>query len=177
MKTRDLTLIGVCAAAICVLAPWKITVTVVPVTLATLAIYLVSAILGSGKKAALAVSIYILLGAIGVPVFSGFTGGFQAVVGPTGGYIIGYVPMAFVIGIASDKMKGWIGYPIGMIMGTAVLYAFGTTWFCISRPSALAPALAACVFPFIGFDMVKIAVASVAAYKLKPVLKRTGSPC
>ncbi len=174
VKTRDLTLIGVCAAVICVLAPWKINITLIPVTLATFAIYLVSAVLGP-VKGSLAVLIYILLGAMGLPVFSGFVGGFQALVGPTGGYIIGYVPMAFIIGYASKAMKSAVKYPLGMIVGTFVLYAFGTAWFCISRPSALAPALAACVLPFIGFDLIKIAAASIAAYKLKPALAKTVS--
>lgn len=172
MKTRDLTLIGVCAAVICVLAPWKINITLVPMTLATFAIYLVSAILGPAKGS-LAVLIYILLGAMGVPVFSGFVGGFQALVGPTGGYIIGYVPMAFIVGYVSKAMKGAIKYPFGMILGTIILYTFGTAWFCISRPSALGPAIAACVLPFIGFDLIKIAAASIAAYKLKPALEKS----
>lgn len=168
---RTMTLIGVSAAIIAVFAPWKIPIGPVPITLATFAIYFVSAALGA-YKGTVATAIYILLGAVGVPVFSGFAGGAHVVAGVTGGYIVGYIFCALVTGIFSDKMRHWVKYPLGMTLGTVVLYAFGTAWYCILAKSALLPALAACVFPFVGFDIVKIAAASIVAAKIKPALER-----
>lgn len=170
-NVRTMALIGVSAAIIAVFAPWKIPVGAIPITLATFAIYLVSAVLGAYRGTA-ATAIYILLGAAGVPVFSGFAGGFHVLAGVTGGYIVGYIFCALATGFFSDKMHCWIKYPIGMVLGTAVLYAFGTAWYCIFAKSALVPALAACVFPFIGFDVLKIAAASIVAARIKPVLER-----
>lgn len=168
---RTMVLIGVSAAIIAVFAPWKIPVGPIPITLATFAIYFVSAVLGAYKGTA-ATAVYILLGAVGVPVFSGFAGGFHVVAGVTGGYIVGYIFCALVTGLFCDKMHHWSKYPIGMVLGTVVLYAFGTAWYCILAKSALVPALAACVFPFIGFDALKIAAASIVAARIKPVLDR-----
>ena len=91
MKTRDLTLTALFAAILCVAAPFSIPVGPIPITLATFAIYLAAIVLGK-KYGTLAVVIYILLGAVGLPVFSGFSGGFQKIVSATGGYIIGYIP-------------------------------------------------------------------------------------
>lgn len=171
MSVRALTFTAVATAIIAVLAPWKIPVGPIPITLATFAIYLTSAILGP-KRGTAAVGIYILLGAVGVPVFSGFMGGFHIVAGVTGGYIVGYIPLAFATGLTSAKMKHWIKYPLGMILGTAALYAFGTAWYCFAAKSALVPALAACVVPFIGFDALKITAASLLAARLRPNLER-----
>ena len=97
MKTKDLTQIALLSALICILAPWSVPVGPVPVTLATFAIYTVSAAAGK-RKGVVAVLVYLLIGAIGLPVFSNFTGGAQKVLGVTGGYMVGYVPMAFITG-------------------------------------------------------------------------------
>ncbi len=171
LDVRTMTLIGVSAAIIAVFAPWKIPIGPIPITLATFAIYFVSAVMGA-YKGAVATAIYILLGAVGVPVFSGFAGGLHIVAGVTGGYIVGYIFCALVTGLFCDKMHHWIKYPLGMFLGTVVLYAFGTAWYCTLAKSALMPALTVCVFPFIGFDILKIAAASLVAAPIRPMLDK-----
>jgi biotin transport system substrate-specific component len=125
------------------------------------------------KYGTLAVLLYILIGLVGLPVFSGFEGGAQKLVGPTGGFLIGYIPCALIIGLLVDKLekKIWI-YPVVMVLGTAVLYAFGTAWFMISLKYTLAAALMACVVPFLIFDAVKIVLASVVSPILRKTLKK-----
>ena len=98
--------------------------------------------------------------------------GLHIVAGVTGGYIVGYIFCALVTGLFCDKMHHWIKYPLGMVLGTVVLYAFGTAWYCILAKSALMPALAACVFPFIGFDILKIVAASLVAARIRPMLDK-----
>lgn len=105
MKTKDMVLTGVFAAVICVFAPFTIPIGAVPISLATFAVYLAAAVLGT-KKGTLAVLIYILIGMAGVPVFSGFAGGIGKILGVTGGYIIGYIPCAFAIGVFTERFGG-----------------------------------------------------------------------
>ena len=171
MKVRDLTFTAIFAALICVAAPWTVPVGPIPITLATLAVYLAAAVLG-WKKGTVAVVVYLLLGAVGVPVFSGFSGGFARLIGPTGGYLVGYIPCALLTGLVSDRFpKPW-GYAVGMVLGTVVLYALGTAWFCVQSGSELGHALAVCVVPFLIGDAIKIAAAIVLASILRPVLER-----
>ncbi|NLT12968.1 MAG: biotin transporter BioY, partial [Clostridiales bacterium] len=94
-------------------------------------------------------------------------------VGPTGGFLIGYIPCALIIGLLVDKLekKLWI-YPVSMVLGTAVLYAFGTVWFMVSLKYTLAAALVACVVPFLPGDAAKIVLASVIAPALRKLLKK-----
>ena len=104
VNVKAMTLTAVCAAIICVIAPWQIPVGAVPITLATFAVYMISAVTGPIRAAA-AVAIYIVLGSVGEPLFAGFKGGFNAVAGVTGGYIIGYLPCAFIIGLLCSKIS------------------------------------------------------------------------
>ena len=167
MKTRDLTLTALFAAILCVAAPFSIPVGPIPITLATFAIYLAAIVLGK-KYGTLAVVIYILLGAVGLPVFSGFSGGFQKIVSATGGYIIGYIPCAFIAGAMCEYGGNKKIYGIlGVILGTAVLYIIGTYWFMFVSGKELAYALGACILPFIPGDIIKLIVAVVVGYKLK----------
>ncbi len=168
LTVRSMVFIAIMAAVICVAAPYSIPLPgLVPVSLATFAVYLAGALLG-GKKGTLAVVIYILLGAVGLPVFSGFAGGFAKLLGVTGGYIIGYVPCALLTGIFADKFshKVW-AMPVGMVLGTAALYAFGTVWYMVETGSALGVALMGCVVPFLIGDAIKIALATALAFPLK----------
>lgn len=171
---KDLVFIALNAAIICVLAPISLTVNLVPFTLATLALYLCTAISGA-KRGTLSVLIYILIGAIGVPVFSGFTGGIHKLVGLTGGYIVGYIFCALAEGVLIDRFpsKLWM-YPAAMAIGTVLLYAFGTLWFMVVGGKALIPALTACVIPFLPFDLLKILVASGVAYPVRRQLTKRG---
>lgn len=168
---RDMTAIGVFAAFICIAAPWTVPVGPIPITLATFAVYSASAVLG-WKRGGAAVAIYLLIGFIGLPVFSGFEGGVQRIVGATGGYLMAYVPMAVVEGLFIDKFKKAWSFPVGMVLGTAVLYTFGTAWYCVLTGSEIIPAIMGCVVPFLLGDGIKIAAATALGVKLRAVADR-----
>ena len=175
MKVRDMTLTAVMAALICVAGPMVIPTGPVPLSLATFAVYLSGAVLGK-KRGTLAVALYLLIGCIGVPVFSSFTGGFQKLAGVTGGYLVGYLPCAFLSGLGSEtaeeKGRNWF-LPALMAVGTAVLYIVGTAWFMLQTGNAFGAALSLCVGPFLPGDAAKIAAASLLAHPLKKAVSRT----
>ena len=161
-KTYTLVVTALMAAVTCILAPLSIPIGPVPISLTNFAIYLSLYVL-DWKKGTISYLIYLLIGLVGVPVFSGFTGGVAKLAGPTGGYIIGFIPMAIIAGIAIDKFhQRWI-HLIGMIIGTVVCYAFGTLWFCLQSGTPVMSALSICVFPFIPGDLIKIVIAFVIA--------------
>lgn len=164
---HGMVFMAIFAAIICIAAPVSVQIGPIPITLATFAIYLAGAMLG-GKRGMIAVIVYIMLGAVGLPVFSNFNGGFTALLGPTGGYIIGYIPLVLLTGIFSDmnSKKHWTMI-IGMLLGTVALYTFGTAWFMIMTSSSLGRALALCALPFIPGDALKIACVSAIAIPLK----------
>lgn len=167
LSVRSMVFMAVFAALICVAAPFGFNVGPIPITLATFAIYLAGAILG-GKRGTVAVIVYILLGAVGLPVFSNFNGGFGALLGPTGGYIIGYIPLVLITGVFADmnSKKHWTMI-IGMLLGTVVLYTFGTAWYMILTGKNLVTALTTCVLMFLPGDAIKIACVSAIAIPLK----------
>ena len=120
-----------------------------------------------GKRGTLAVLVYVLLGAVGVPVFAGFSGGIGALLGNAGGYIIGFIVMAVIAGLVIDNChKPWIQL-IGMIVGTIVCYLFGTIWFCIVADYTFKAALAVCVIPFIPADLIKMIIAMIIGPMIK----------
>lgn len=172
MKGRDITMTALLAAMICISAPWSVPVGPVPVTLATFAVYLSGASAG-WKRGGLAVLVYVLLGAAGMPVFSGFSGGVQKLFGVTGGYILGYIPCALLAGLMTDKFSGagWAA-PTGMILGTLVLYAMGTVWFMLQTNNPLSATLLTCVVPFLAGDACKIILASLLAPRLRKLIDR-----
>lgn len=175
LKTIDMIYVGLSAAIIAVCAWITLPVGPVPFTLQTMAICLVAGLFG-WKRGTFATVIYIALGAVGVPVFSGFKGGIGALVGPTGGYIIGFVFTALIVGFVSDKTKGKLwAIAVSMVVGIAVCYAFGTGWFYYfiqsTKPMTLGAVLGACVVPFIIPDLAKIAIASILVNRLKSLVK------
>ena len=117
---------------------------------------------------------YLLLGAVGAPVFSGFAGGLSALVSPSGGYLIGFFFTAlFMWGV--EKITGDKTWKLGlaMVMGAVIYYAFGTAWFMVVYPMGgesvgLWTALTWCVFPYIGFDAIKIVLALLLSVRLRP---------
>ncbi len=153
------------AAVICVLAPLSIPIGPIPVSLTTLVLYLSVYLIG-WKLSTLSLITYLAIGMIGLPVFSGFSGGFSRILGPTGGYIVGFLPMVIVSGMVIEKSRNRMLQFLGLIAGTALCYALGTAWYCYVAGVALQPALAACVYPFIPVDLVKM----VAAMLIGPVI-------
>lgn len=178
MKLREMCFIALMAAVICVCAPFSINVGPVPISLCSFTVYLAGALLGM-KKGTAAVLIYILLGAVGLPVFSNFGAGFSKIAGATGGFIIGYLPCAALTGLGADliakKRAGKWMYPVSMLIGTAVLYAMGTAWFMhVLTGKTLSAALSACVIPFLAGDAIKIALASLVGITAKERLVKAG---
>lgn len=178
LSVRRMVFTALFAALICVAAPFTVPVGAIPITLATFAIYLTGALLG-GKLGVIATGVYIMLGAVGLPVFSGFRGGFGALFGATGGYIIGYIPLVLITGIFADINSKKINRAlsialtvIGMILATAALYTFGTIWYMIVSGSDLVTSLTVCAVPFIPGDAIKIACATALAAPLKSRLNR-----
>ena len=177
MKTKDMVLCALCAALTCILAPVSIpTPGGVPVSLATFTVMLSGLLLGE-KLGTLSQLIYILLGSAGLPVFAGWTGGIGLVLGMTGGYIIGYLFLAFFTGLfyfrIGKKKTGTARYfwmVLGMAAGTLVLYAFGTFWFMHVTGMDLTASLAACVVPFLPGDAVKIAAAAALTGQIEKAL-------
>lgn len=171
MKAKNLTLTAMCAALCCILAPIAIPVGAVPVSLALFAVMLTASLSGSVRGTA-AVGLYIALGAVGLPVFAGFTGGFERITSATGGFIIGYLPCALLVGlVCGGDVKLW-RYPVGMAAGTLCCYAVGTVWFAVSTCTSLMQSLTVCVLPFVLFDAIKIAAASAICPRLKKAVSR-----
>lgn len=165
-KIKKLITCGLFAALLSVLSPWSLTLGVIPVTLATFAVYLCGALLPPGRALA-ACGVYLALGGCGVPVFSGFRGGIFCFLSPTGGYLLGYLPCVLLVSlIIRARHRRPAAYPVAMIAGTVALYLCGTVWYCIVSGVPPLPALQVCVLPFLPGDAMKIAVASVLAAAL-----------
>ncbi len=160
--------IALVTAVICVLSPFSIPIGPVPISLSLFAIYIGLYAIG-WKWGTVSILIYILLGLVGVPVFSNFSSGPAKLFGPTGGYIIGYIFVGIIGGLCIDKFKQFYIHAIGLVIAVAVCYAFGTAWFLVVMPDYdLVKALSVCVIPFIPADIIKI----VCAVLVGPVLRK-----
>lgn len=173
ITVSQMAAIAVMAAVICVLGPLSVPIGAVPISLTPLAVYISVFLLGR-KKGTMAVFLYILIGLIGIPVFSGFTGGPGKLFGPTGGYLISFVPMAYLAGIFIDRYwNRWLLQLLGMLLGLVLCYAFGTVWLATVAGYTFTQALAIGVIPFIGFDLAKIAVSLLLGRTLRERLAKT----
>ena len=167
-STTKLCMMGLSASLICVIAPIPILLpTGIPTTLQTFIITLTAIILGA-KPAFTTTLIYVLLGAFGLPVFSNFTGGWQSITGPTGGFLLSFPIMAYIIGWASDSYtkKNWT-LVTGIAIGTLLNFACGISQFCIVTKSSLAVGFATCVLPFIPLAILKAFLAYFIGKKIK----------
>lgn len=173
--TYDMVYISVFTVLIAICS-WISIPFVVPFTLQTLGIFLTLGILG-GKRGTAAVVIYILLGAIGVPVFAGFTSGIGIIMGSTGGYIVGFLFTALIMwGIEQLFGKSRITLAISMVAGLVACYLVGTVWLMLvyahnAEPVGVWTALTWCVLPFVIPDLLKIALAMYLSERLKKVIK------
>ncbi|MBQ7994126.1 MAG: biotin transporter BioY [Solobacterium sp.] len=168
MNTKQLTAAALMAALISVLAPLSIPLAgQVPVSLATLAVMLSGALIGS-KAGTLSALIYLLLGFIGIPVFAGWTSGAGILFGMTGGYLFGYLPLAFVTGLFYEKKESPLSLFLGMLAGTVILYVLGTLWFMKYTGTALVASLSACVIPFLPGDLLKMILVVILAPRIHP---------
>lgn len=175
-NVKQIALVGLMAAIICVLAPFALPIPISPVaiSLGTLAIYFVLTVLGL-KLGTVSVIVYILLGLVGLPVFAGFTSGPGKLFGPTGGYIIGYLLMAPICGFFIDRWGDkFLSSFLGMILGTAVLYLFGSLWLAYQASYPLPQAFTVGVVPYIPGDLIKLILAMVLGRQVRKRLKRAG---
>lgn len=157
----DLTTIALMTAIMCILGPLSIPIGLVPISLTSLVIYFMVYILG-WKKATLSCIVYLLIGLIGIPVFSSYTAGVAKLFGPTGGYLIGFIFMAIISGIFVEKFpKKQYMCLLGMILGTIVMYTLGTFWLKFQGNMTFKAALLAGVVPFIIGDLAKMIVSSI----------------
>ncbi len=164
MKTKQIVTIAMLAAALCIVAPFAIPLTGgVPISLATLMVMMVGSML-DWKQGVCVVGLYLLLGMVGLPVFSNYSSGLTSILGPTGGYLIGYLPLVICTGMGKEKNH----LIIGMLVGTIVLYSVGTLWFMLVMKANLVSALMMCVVPFLLGDVIKMAI----VYVVQPILKK-----
>lgn len=168
LSIQDICSIALCTALIAVMAQITIPMPLgVPMTMQTFAITLAAIVLGS-KKGGISALVYILLGAAGLPVLAGFTGGIQHFAGPTGGFLISFPFMAYITGLGVDRFKDKKGgLIICIVAGTLINYTAGVGIFCILMNSSVMAAIAACVLPFIPTAMIKAALAAVIGLKIR----------
>lgn len=174
-KTLDLVYIALFAVLITVCS-WIAVPTSVPFTMQTFAVFAAVGVLG-GRRGTLAVTVHLLMGAIGLPVLAEFTGGLGIMLGSTGGYLLGFLLSALVMWAMEAALgrSKWV-LLVSMILGLAVCYGFGTAWFMVvyarqSGPVGLWTALAWCVFPYVLPDLLKIALAMSISQRLRNFVK------
>lgn len=174
-KTRETVLLGLMTALLCIMAPFSVPLPgMIPISLATLAIYCCTYLIGL-RRAAVCYFVYLALGCVGLPVFSGFTGGAARLLGPTGGYFLGYFAIILCEGWALKRFHNSLFMHIaGMVSGTVICYILGTVWLCFIQQIGFAAGLAAGVLPFIVGDALKIIAVSVTAPVIRSRLEKAG---
>lgn len=172
-KIYRLTLIGVMTAMLCVLGPLSIPIpfSPIPLSLTNFAVLLTVSVL-DWKWGTVSCAVYLLLGAVGVPVFSGFAGGVAKLLGPTGGYLIGFLFLAVIGGIFMERFEGkrWL-VALGMALGMLVDSLFGTVWLAYLMKLDFAQAFMMGVAPYIVGDLVKLVIAVLLGGTLRRRLK------
>ena len=163
------------AAILCILSPLAIPIGPIPITLGVLAVMLTGVVL-DWKRACVAVLVYILLGVIGLPVFSGGNSGPGVIAGPTGGYLWAYVPMAAVIAVVGGKprereLREDLWSVIACLLSMFVLYLLGTFQFTLVADSTWSHALAVCVYPFVLLDTCKAICATLLGVRIRRRLR------
>ena len=174
LTTYQMAVTELMAAVMCVLGPLTVPIGAVPISLANFVICLTAWLLGP-KFGTLSVAVYLCIGLIGVPVFSGYGAGLAKLAGPTGGYLVGYLLLALIGGLFIEKSNGNpVVSGIGLVLGDAACYVLGTAWFVFQMQCELGYALSVCVYPFIALDLAKIVVSCVVGALLRKRLVQAG---
>lgn len=168
LTVQDICLIAIVTAVVVVMAQISIPMPAgVPMTMQTFAVTLAGILLGS-KKGAISLIVYLLLGFIGLPVFSGFTGGAQALINVTGGFLLSFPIMAYLIGLGTEHRHERKGMFLAcLVLGTVVNYIIGTVMFCLLTGSSAAAGFTACVLPFIPTAVIKAVLAAVLGLNIQ----------
>lgn len=165
-RTKKYSRCALFAAIIALCSQLTVPLPPIPFNMALFGVWLCAALFG-GRLAALCTALYLSVGALGLPVFSGLQGGLQVLAGPTGGFLISYPVCAAVCGALINRARSLFPiYPASMLIGCIICYGSGCAWYSFSTSTPFAAALTACVVPFIIPDMLKIALASTIAYRL-----------
>ena len=173
-KTKNILYCALMVSITAILSQFIIPLPPVPISLSWIAVYLTGVLLEK-KMAFWTQTAFLLLGAVGAPVFSGFSGGLAKLAGPTGGYLIVYPFMAFIIAFIVDKWgHSCLKYGAAMIVASLVGYAGGTAWLAVSGHISFQAALAAGVLPFVWGDLLKVIFTSVFAGALQKALSHAG---
>ncbi len=167
MKIKKLVYTALLCGILCVASPIALPIGPVPITLTTLIIYLIT-VFCDIRISLISVVLYILIGSLGLPVFSSYGAGIGHLLGPTGGFIIGYIPLTLS---ASLLIKYKLSYSLSILAGTVMLYLTGITWYIMSTDSSL-KAAATIVIPFVICDAVKILVATLIHHKIRHIIKQ-----
>lgn len=171
-STKEICYVALFTAVIAVMAQISIPMPLgVPMTMQTFAITLASVVLGA-KLSTVSTTIYLLLGAVGVPVLANFSGGLDKLVGPTGGFLISFPLMAFIIGLGVEHRKAFKGaFVLSLIAGTVVNYIVGVIMFCLLTKSSVMTGITACVLPFIPTAIIKAILATILGFEIRKRLK------
>ena len=175
LRTLDLTYIALFAVLMAVCA-WITIPMTVPFTLQIFAVFAALATLG-GRRGTYAVAVYLLLGAVGLPVGAGFQGGLGWLLGTTGGYIVGFLCIALIYWLMTAKLGESLPVSIAAcVLGLAVCYVFGTIWFMVvyarsTGPVGIMTALSWCVFPYVIPDLLKLVLAVTLSHRVKGFLR------
>ena len=174
LTTYQMAVTALMAAVMCVLGPLTVPIGAVPISLANFVICLTAWLLGP-KFGTLSVAVYLLIGLVGMPVFSGYGAGLAKLAGPTGGYLVGYLLLALIGGLFIEKSNGNpVVSGIGLVLGDAACYVLGTAWFVFQMQCELGYALSVCVYPFIALDLAKIVVSCIVGALLRKRLVQAG---
>ena len=169
---KDMVIMALFAALTCVLAPLAVPIGPVPISLTNLVIYFSLYVLG-WQRATITYIVYLLLGLVGLPVFSGFSGGVGKLLGPTGGYLIGFIFLAAIAGFFVEKFPAKIYmHVVGMIIGMAICYIFGTAWLAGQLGMSFVAALGIGVIPYLPGDTAKIIIAIIAGPQIRKAVSR-----
>ncbi len=172
LSIHQIAMTGLMAALLCFLGPLSIPIGPVPISFTNFALYLIVYLLNT-KLALLSFCIYLLIGILGLPVFSGYSGGLGKLAGPTGGYLVGFLFLVLIAGFFVHTYHTKTSLSIvGMALGTFVAYLFGAIWFALEAKCTLWYAFTVCVLPFILGDIIKILLASHIGPMIRNALQK-----
>ena len=171
-STASMTATALMTAAICVVGPLSIPLAGgVPISLQDFIIGLTAVLIGM-KRGTMATFLYLLLGLAGLPVFSGFTGGVGKLAGPTGGYLVGFLLLALIVGKVSDMTDSWLMIALALVLGQIADMAVGTVWLMLMAHMDLKAALFAGVIPFLPGNAIKTVAVVLIGKTVTPLLQK-----
>lgn len=174
MSTAQMTVTALMTAITCALGPIAVPIPIspVPISLTNLVIYFMAYVLGA-KYATVSYILYVLIGTVGLPVFSGFSGGLGKLAGPTGGYLVGFIFLAAIAGYFVERFPKSIAMHVtGMVIGTVISYIFGTAWLAGQLGIGFAAGLGVGVIPYLPGDAIKIILAVMAGPMIRKSVSR-----